>query len=99
MGYADPARVAESVRDGLNCTALVLEQGGRSAAILRFDLCLPSEEIVRRIRQSVYGRTGIPSANVTIAYTQTHTGPNTMPTAPNTGKCSYVSAPERSCRP
>ena len=77
MGYPNPKRVAERVRDGLNVTTLVLEQDGRRTAIVTCDLCIPDDETVATLRRRVNERTGIAPADVTICFSQTHSGPNT----------------------
>jgi neutral ceramidase len=78
MGYANPDRKAESVRDGLNVTAIVVERDGLRVAILSLDACLPDEAVVAQVRAGIHERTGIEPANITVCYTQTHSGPNTL---------------------
>jgi hypothetical protein len=78
MGYPNAERVATSVRDGLNVTALALEQDGRRGVILSFDLCVPDDDTVARLRAGIADRTGIPPLHTTVCYTQTHSGPNTQ---------------------
>ena len=78
FGYPNPQRVAESVRDGLNVTVLVLEQDQVRAAIVSCDLCLPDDDTVAQIRAGVSQKTGIPPLHITVSYTQTHSGPSTQ---------------------
>lgn len=78
FGYPNPGRVGLTVRDGLNVTALVLDDNGLRAAILTFDLCLSDDQSVADIRRAVQEKTGIPPANITVCYSHTHSGPITQ---------------------
>ncbi|MDD9997644.1 MAG: neutral/alkaline non-lysosomal ceramidase N-terminal domain-containing protein [Rhodospirillaceae bacterium] len=78
LGYPDPDRRAESVRDRLNANALYLEQNSVRAVILSLDVCIVDDVEVESIRQGIYDRTGIPSDHITVCAIQTHSGPCTI---------------------
>ena len=77
-GYPVQERVAETVRDPLHATALVLARGDCRAAIISLDWILIEAEEVAAIRHLVYEQTGIPPANVTVAAIQSHSAPRTF---------------------
>lgn len=80
MGYPDPhyERRAESVRDPLHATALVLEQGSQQAAIISLDVTVIEDEHVARIREQVQAKTGIAGEHVLVCAIQTHSAPCTQ---------------------
>jgi len=78
FGYPAKDRVAESVHDGLNVTALVLEQDGVQAAIVSIDWINVEDSDVETLRTKVHAATGIPPAHVTLCAIQTHSGPATQ---------------------
>jgi hypothetical protein len=77
-GYPVQERVAETVRDPLHATALVLARGDCRAAIISLDWILIEAEEVTAIRHLVHEQTGIPPANVTVAAIQSHSAPRTF---------------------
>ena len=79
MGYPDPKRKAESVRDPLNVTALVFEAGDSAGALLSLDLGIVDDPEVKAIRDGVEARTGIPGDTVAVCAIQTHSSPCTQP--------------------
>ena len=78
FGYPDRDRFALSAADPLHSTALVVESGGKKAAIASLDLCLLDDETVTHVRSRVEERTGIPAEQVTLCCIQTHSAPNTV---------------------
>ncbi len=68
-------RVSTGTHDPLLVKAMVLRQGDVSAAIVTCDLIGIPESVTARIREGASGVTGIPSENIAIAATHTHTGP------------------------
>lgn len=71
-------RIGNAVADGLNATALVLQNGNQSAAIVSLDICLIDEEDVAAIREEVSKATNIDGASITICATHTHSAPTTV---------------------
>jgi hypothetical protein len=78
VGYADPNRFAESVRDPLNATAVVLERGETLVAIVSLDWSVIENETVAEVRAAVAKLIPIKPENVTISVTHTHSGPATF---------------------
>ncbi|MCE7985960.1 MAG: hypothetical protein DYG89_32690 [Caldilinea sp. CFX5] len=77
-GYPVQDRYAETIRDPLQATALVLARGDVKAAIISLDWILIEQEEVAAIRRLVQAATGIPPANVTVAAIQSHSAPRTF---------------------
>ncbi len=73
-GYHSP-RGADGVRDDLFAKALVLEKDGTKAALVSLDLIGTTRHFVTEARREIAKTTGIPSENVMISATHTHTGP------------------------
>lgn len=78
MGYSVPDRTAETVRDPLHATALVLESEDEIAAVLSLTVGIVDDPEVARIRVGVQARTGIPSEKVLVSAIQTHSAPCTQ---------------------
>ncbi|MGQ9683027.1 MAG: neutral/alkaline non-lysosomal ceramidase N-terminal domain-containing protein [Anaerolineae bacterium] len=70
-------QVCTGLRDDLFATALVLSDGATEAAIVACDLLTVHAHLVRRVRQEVSARTGIPPAHVMLCATHCHSGPVT----------------------
>jgi len=68
-------RLAESTHDDLYAKAVVLESGGKKAAIIACDLVSIDDELVGEARKLIESQTGIPAAHVMISATHSHTGP------------------------
>jgi neutral ceramidase len=68
-------RVSSGVKDPLQAKALVLEQGDVTAAMVFCDLVGVPRQVSDRARQGIARATGIPTDNIVIAATHTHTGP------------------------
>ncbi len=56
-------------------TALVLEGSDAQVAILDLDFCIVGGQLAATIREAVADLTGIPTPNVRLSYTHTHSGP------------------------
>jgi hypothetical protein len=78
LGLAMPGyfqeRRATGVKDALYAKALVVDDGERAAAIVVIDAIGIEKEEVRRIRERVAERSGIPGERVMVSATHTHTG-------------------------
>lgn len=69
-------RLADGVHDDLFAKALVIEQGGKKAAIVACDLIEVPAEVAAAARKAISSATGVPGRNVMISGTHTHTGPD-----------------------
>ena len=77
-GYGVKERPAEEILDSLHATAMVLEQDGKSAAIINLDWICIEEDVVQVIREGASRKTGIAPQNITVAATHSHSVPNTL---------------------
>jgi len=77
-GYGVEKRPAEEIFDRLNSTAMVLEKGSRSAAVINLDWIYVEERVVARIRAEASQRTGIKPQDITVCGTHSHSVPNTF---------------------
>ena len=75
IGYADRSGGCKSVHDDLTATALVLDDGGTTLAIIALDMLVLNEQVVARIRTKIAERWGIPAEQVMICCSHTHSGP------------------------
>ncbi len=71
-------RKAADIEDDLFAKALVLDDGRHPVAIVLLDVIAVLARDVAKIRQRVEEHTHIPSTNVLVACTHTHTGPATF---------------------
>ena len=69
-------RYSIGVRDVLKARAAAFEQGGTKAVIVSCDLIGITTEIAQKVKQLVEKGTGVPSENVMVHCTHTHSGPN-----------------------
>ena len=69
-------RLSTGTKDPLHAKALVLRQGDTAAAIVCCDLIVIASDLTDVVRAAVERETGIPGANVMLAATHTHTGPD-----------------------
>jgi len=74
VGYGSRERLAESVRDPLNVTAMVLQRGERRVAIIGLDWCTIHQNVVALMRQEIHEHTPILPHDITICCSQTHSG-------------------------
>jgi hypothetical protein len=77
-GYAIEGRVAQSVHDPLNATALVLRHGDLKTVVVSTDTTILDDDVIHEIRREIQGRVGIVPNHATICAIQTHTGPPTQ---------------------
>jgi len=75
LGFANRESGCTSIRDELYATALVLDDGGQRLAIISCDLLFVHPRIVAQVRAIIETTTDIPSQNVMICCTHTHSGP------------------------
>lgn len=68
-------RLSTGILNPLHAKALVLRQGGESAAMVFCDIIGVSLDVSSRARAQAAAKTGIPAANILIAATHSHTGP------------------------
>ena len=78
MGYPDPNRKAESIRDSLEANALVLKQGEATAVLISLTICILDDADVESMRRGICEQTGIDVHDIVISTTQTHSAPCTM---------------------
>ena len=78
MGYPDPNRKAESIRDSLEANALVLKQGEATAVLISLTICILADADVESMRRGICEQTGIDVHDIVISTTQTHSAPCTM---------------------
>lgn len=80
-GYAGRGP-SDDLHDDLTATALVLSDGQTEAAIVALDLLYLTEDLVAEFRARAAEASGIPAANVCLACSHTHYGPNASPNRP-----------------
>jgi hypothetical protein len=68
-------RGAQDVHDDLHAEAIVLESGGRAAALVALDLITTPRGLVEEARREIERTTRVRGADVMISATHTHTGP------------------------
>jgi hypothetical protein len=77
-GYGARTGVAEDIHDHLQVRVLVLADDATTIALAVCDLVGVSAELVAAARQIIATESDIPTANVLIAATHTHSGPGTI---------------------
>ena len=70
------ARFADSVQDPLRSRCLVLDDGRTRLAIVVVDSLMMSREILDRVKRLAEARTGIPTEQMLISATHTHSAPS-----------------------
>ena len=75
-GYHDSNK-STSVHDDLTVTALALKSGDVTALLISATVCLINDGLADEIRQKAGEIAGVPSDNVILAATHTHSGPFT----------------------
>jgi neutral ceramidase len=68
-------RGAQGVHDDLHATAIVIESGGREAALVVLDLITTPRALVEEARREIERTTRVRGGDVMISATHTHTGP------------------------
>ncbi len=71
-------RLAEAILDDLEINALALELGDVKTLLLSIDHCGVAQELSMEFRKAASASTGIPTENIIIAATHTHTGPGLL---------------------
>ena len=71
-GWAARDKPSQSIADDLYAKALVLSDGNTKVAIITSDLLSTNTELVRRVRQEIHRRVGIPPSNILITASHTH---------------------------
>ena len=71
--YAE--RLSQGVHDPLYAKAVVMESGGKKAALVCLDLISTTAPMVDEARREIEKTTGVPGADVMISATHAHTGP------------------------
>ncbi len=75
-GFPGPEnRCAEGVHDDLLAHCLYIENDGEEFAIVTLDLIDYGKWLVRRLREKIEKKTGIPKSHCMISCTHTHSGP------------------------
>ncbi|MDD2485018.1 MAG: neutral/alkaline non-lysosomal ceramidase N-terminal domain-containing protein [bacterium] len=68
---------AKGVHDPLFCRALAIGGGRQSALLISLDICAIKNDQVKKIRQDLARRTGLPEGNILVAAIHNHAGPAT----------------------
>ncbi|MGI6355639.1 MAG: hypothetical protein GX937_06840 [Lentisphaerae bacterium] len=89
-GYGDHDRPAEKVLDPLHATAIVLEQGGKRAAIVALDWCFVCEQHTNTIRQAITEKTGLNPEHIQLSCSHTHSAPHTRLRKTISGGVSHI---------
>jgi hypothetical protein len=74
--WSAPPSGATGTLDPLYAKAIVFRQGDQTAAIVVGDLIGIDAKLSEAVRAKVEAETGIPAANIVVAATHSHTGPN-----------------------
>ena len=77
-GYPKFERIATGVHDPLLASALYLSDGVTSLLFVAVDILMLSHETVERCRADINNSTGIPTGNILISASHTHSGPVTV---------------------
>jgi len=76
FGYNDHTK-SSSVHDDLTVTALVIKSENTSALIISATVCLIHDNLVREISEKAGAAAGVPTVNIIVSATHTHSGPHT----------------------
>lgn len=76
-GYGMPERLADSVHSPLQVTAMVLQEGEKTAVVLGVDWCFVGGELTQLIRKAISEKTQIPEQHILISCSHTHSAPHT----------------------
>ena len=76
-GY-QPDIYSESKHDDLTATAFAITYGDTKAMLISITVCQVGTDDLTKLRADVAEKTGIPTENIMISSTHTHTGPITM---------------------
>ncbi len=78
VGYPHVERISTGTHDSLFASALCLERAGTPLIFISVDLLFISPEWTNDCRRRISGATGVPSKNILIGATHTHSGPLTI---------------------
>ena len=73
-GYV-PDLHSDSIRDNLTATAFAFKSGDNSALMITATVCLINTQLDRQTREKISEKVGIPTENILISATHTHSGP------------------------
>ena len=74
-GFGGREKCSDTIEDELYSKALVFADDNTEVAIVTNDLISVKAELVKKVRDLIYQRTGIPEENVLICASHTHYGP------------------------
>ena len=74
-GYS-PDIISKSINDDLQATAFFFAQGEKRALMISITVCEIQTKLCNDIRKLLEEKTGIPSENIMLCATHTHSGPN-----------------------
>ena len=77
IGYGGREHGADTIRDDVYATSLVLSDGETKIALITCDLCALPIQQVRHVQRHIEQRTGIPPGHVLINCSHAHSGPLT----------------------
>ncbi len=77
VGYPHVERTSTGAHDPLFASAVYLENGGAPLLLISLDLLFITADSTRECRRRIGEATGIPSQNILIGATHTHSGPHT----------------------
>ena len=77
-GYPHVKRYSTGIHDPLLSSALYLSDGQTRFMFIANDIIFISKQVCQRIRLRIQDKTGIPSENILISATHTHSGPITV---------------------
>ncbi len=73
-GYV-ATRAASGVHDDLRVNAIAVEQGERRGIMISADICTVPENVVEKMREAIFAKTGVLKENISISAIHTHSGP------------------------
>jgi len=73
--------VSDGVHDDLYISGISLDDGKNRAALLSYDLLGIDKDVIQDIRKKCSSKLGIPSENIILTCTHTHSGPHTRKNA------------------
>jgi neutral ceramidase len=77
FGYR-PDIVSESVNDNLTATAVMFSDGETRTVLISLEICEIANELSDELRKAVGDAVGVPSENIILSATHTHSGPITV---------------------
>jgi len=78
-GFGARTEVSQGVHDDLHAKILLMESGGRRAALVTLDLVGLGRDEMNRLREAVGKHAGTQPTNVMIGCSHTHSGPSVKP--------------------